>query len=110
MIGSVGTTLGWFLTILANLPNAAIPWLTFAGILLVEIASSFYGPAYEAMLIDLTDESNRRFVYTINYWFINIAVMFGAGLSGLFMTIIFSLVSSFITRQCTLFWHCLLLF
>ncbi|HEQ4612049.1 TPA: MFS transporter [Streptococcus pyogenes] len=84
MIGSVGTTLGWFLTILANLPNAAIPWLTFAGILLVEIASSFYGPAYEAMLIDLTDESNRRFVYTINYWFINIAVMFGAGLSGLF--------------------------
>ncbi len=34
MIGSVGTTLGWFLTILANLPNAAIPWLTFAGILI----------------------------------------------------------------------------
>lgn len=99
MIGSVGTTLGWFLTILANLPNAAIPWLTFAGILLVEIASSFYGPAYEAMLIDLTDESNRRFVYTINYWFINIAVMFGAGLSGLFYDHHFlALISSLITR------------
>ncbi|MGT2935589.1 MDR family MFS transporter [Streptococcus castoreus] len=84
MIGSVGTTIGWFLTVLANFPGRTLPWLTFLGILLVEIASNFYAPAYEAMLIDLTDTSNRRFVYTINYWFINIAVMFGAGLSGLF--------------------------
>ncbi|BBE41322.1 hypothetical protein FGCSD_2097 (plasmid) [Streptococcus dysgalactiae] len=44
MIGSVGTTLGWFLTILANLPNAAIPWLTFAGILLVELLLVFMVP------------------------------------------------------------------
>lgn len=36
------------------------------------------------MIIDLTDESNRRYVYTISYWLINIAVMLGAGISGLF--------------------------
>ncbi|WP_449456644.1 MFS transporter, partial [Streptococcus suis] len=65
-------------------PKTVLPWLTFVGILLVELASSFYAPAYEAMLIDLTDDSNRRFVYTINYWFINIAIMLGAGISGLF--------------------------
>lgn len=84
IIGSVGSTMGWLLTIIANIPNHILPWITFVGILLVEISSAFYAPAYEAMLIDLTDLSNRRFVYTINYWFINIAVMFGAGISGLF--------------------------
>lgn len=84
MLGSVVSTLGWLLTILANAPKMVLPWLTFVGILLVELASSFYAPAYEAMLIDLTDDSNRRFVYTINYWFINIAIMLGAGISGLF--------------------------
>lgn len=82
--GSIGTSLGWFLTILANLPGPSLPALMFLGILLVEFASSFYAPAYEAMLIDLTDLHNRKIVYTINYWFINIAVMFGAGISGLF--------------------------
>ncbi|AGM99894.1 MFS transporter [Streptococcus iniae] len=84
IIGSIGTIIGWFLTITANIPGHLIPWLTFLGILLVDISSCFYGPAYEAMLIDLTDSSNRRFVYTINYWLINIAVMFGAGIAGLF--------------------------
>lgn len=82
--GSIGSTLGWLLTIIANLPGHVLPTVMFLGILLVELASSFYAPAYEAMLIDLTDLSNRKFVYTINYWFINIAVMFGAGISGLF--------------------------
>ncbi|MGT2933687.1 MDR family MFS transporter [Streptococcus catagoni] len=84
VIGSIGTSTGWLLTICANLPGHVFPWLTFSGILLVEISTCFYGPAYEAMLIDLTDTNNRKFVYTINYWFINIAVMFGAGISGLF--------------------------
>ncbi|EFR44338.1 MDR family MFS transporter [Streptococcus pseudoporcinus] len=82
--GSIGTTIGWLLAIVANVPNHVMPDLMFLGILLVELASSFYAPAYEAMLIDLTDLNNRKFVYTINYWFINIAVMLGAGLSGLF--------------------------
>lgn len=84
LFGSVGTTIGWLLAIIANWPGHDWALLMFAGILLVEIFSSFYAPAYEAMLIDLTDESNRRFVYTINYWLINIAVMLGAGIAGLF--------------------------
>ncbi|MEE5988330.1 MFS transporter [Ligilactobacillus equi] len=84
VLGSIGTSIGWFLTILANFPHHVLPGLTFVGILIEAISSNFYQPAYEAMLIDLTDESNRRFVYTISYWFINIAVMLGAGISGLF--------------------------
>ena len=82
--GSIGTSIGWFLTIIANVPNHVTPWLTFVGILIENISYNFLRPAYDAMLIDMTDDSNRRFVYTISYWFINVAVMLGAGISGLF--------------------------
>lgn len=84
LLGLVGVTVGWAISISANLPGPVFPWLTFVGFLVIETFSALYGPAYEAMIIDLTDESNRRYVYTISYWLINIAVMLGAGISGLF--------------------------
>ncbi|MCP1639501.1 DHA1 family multidrug resistance protein B-like MFS transporter [Streptococcus gallinaceus] len=83
-LGSLLAVLGWAVTVVANLPHHVLPQLTFAGILMIEIAHQFYSPAYEAMTVDLTDEHNRRFVYTIGYWLINIAVMLGAGIAGLF--------------------------
>lgn len=84
LLGLVGVVVGWMISIFANLPGHIMPWITFVGFLVIETFSALYGPAYEAMIIDLTDESNRRYVYTISYWFINIAVMLGAGISGLF--------------------------
>lgn len=83
-IGNFGVFLGYILTTLANIPGHIQPFLTFVGIFMVEVASNFAHPAYEAMLIDLTTEKNRRFVYTINYWLINVAVMMGAGIAGAF--------------------------
>lgn len=83
-IGNLGVVLGYVLTTLANIPGHVMPLLTFVGIFIVEIMSNFNHPAYDAMIIDLTDESNRRYVYTINYWLINVAVMLGAGIAGAF--------------------------
>lgn len=83
-IGNLGVVLGYMLTMLANIPGRVMPLLTFVGIFIVEIMSNFNHPAYDAMIIDLTDEKNRRYVYTINYWLINVAVMFGAGIAGAF--------------------------
>lgn len=83
-IGNIGVVLGYVLTTLANIPGHVMPLLTFVGIFIVEIMSNFNHPAYDAMIIDLTDESNRRYVYTINYWLINVAVMLGAGIAGAF--------------------------
>lgn len=83
-IGNFGVVLGYILTMLANIPGRVMPLLTFVGIFIVEIMSNFNHPAYDAMIIDLTDEKNRRYVYTINYWLINVAVMFGAGIAGAF--------------------------
>lgn len=84
LIGLSGAAVGWLISILSNIPGHISPWTTFLGFLVIEIFYGLYSPAYDAMLIDLTDETNRRFVYTIGYWFVNMAVMFGAGISGLF--------------------------
>ncbi|HFH7441914.1 TPA: MDR family MFS transporter [Streptococcus agalactiae] len=84
IVGSLLATIGWAITIAANVPNHITPHLTFVGILIIEIAHQFYFPAYEAMTIDLTNEHNRRFVYTIGYWLVNIAVMLGSGIAGIF--------------------------
>ncbi|MEQ9810097.1 MDR family MFS transporter [Streptococcus jiangjianxini] len=83
-LGNFGVFIGYVLTTFANLPGQVQPAVTFIGIFTVEVASNFAHPAYEAMLIDLTTEENRRFVYTINYWLINVAVMMGAGIAGAF--------------------------
>lgn len=83
-IGNFGVLIGYILTIFANRPGHILPLLTFIGIFVVEVMSNFSFPAFDAMLIDLTNEKNRRFVYTINYWLINVAVMIGAGVAGAF--------------------------
>lgn len=82
--GNMGVVLGYVVTTLANIPGHVLPHLTFIGIFIVEILSNFCHPAYDAMIIDLTNEKNRRFVYTMNYWLINVAVMLGAGIAGAF--------------------------
>lgn len=82
--GNLGVLIGYLITLYANIPGQVQPLVTFIGIFTVEVASNFAHPAYDAMIIDLTDESNRRFVYTISYWIINVAVMLGAGIAGAF--------------------------
>ena len=82
--GNGVVALGYLIMTLANIPGHVLPLLTFVGILLAEAAGSFAWPAIDAMIIDLTDDSNRRFVYTIHYWLINVSVMLGAGIAGLF--------------------------
>ncbi|WP_307975857.1 MFS transporter [uncultured Streptococcus sp.] len=82
--GTFWTVVGWAIAVAANVPHHVMPQLTFVGLLIIEVAYQFYSPAYDAMTIDLTDESDRRFVYTIGYWLVNIAVMLGAGIAGIF--------------------------
>lgn len=82
--GNFGVFLGYLLMTLANSPLGTFPIITYLGLLLAEMMSNFAAPAYSAMIIDLTSEDNRRFVYTISYWLVNISVMVGSGLAGLF--------------------------
>ncbi|MFC3927025.1 MDR family MFS transporter [Streptococcus caprae] len=82
--GYLLSAVGWLVAIIANVPGHPLPWITFIGVFMVNIGSNYFSPAFDAMVIDMTDETNRRFVYTIGYWLINIAVMLGAGIAGLF--------------------------
>lgn len=82
--GNLGVLIGYLITLFANLPGHVQPIWTFVGIFTVEVALNFTYPAYDAMIIDLTDEDKRHFVYTINYWIHNVAAMLGAGIAGAF--------------------------
>ena len=48
----------------------------------VAIGGALADPAQQAMMIDLTDGENRRFVYALLYWVMNIGVMLGAAIGG----------------------------
>jgi DHA1 family multidrug resistance protein B-like MFS transporter len=84
-IGLLITVVGYFIVAVSNSPVFNDVWTTFLGFSLVTFGYSLADPSEEAMLIDSTNAKNRRFVYSINYWIINLAVIFGALLAGLFL-------------------------
>jgi DHA1 family multidrug resistance protein B-like MFS transporter len=73
--------------LLATVSNSALfvsPWLTFAGFLIARIGGNLGDPAAQAMIIDVSNEENRRFVYALLYWIMNISVMLGSAIGGWF--------------------------
>jgi DHA1 family multidrug resistance protein B-like MFS transporter len=59
------------------------PWLTFVFLLINSIGSGVMNPATEAMLIDVSTPENRKMMYSINYWAINLSIAIGAIFGGL---------------------------
>ncbi|WP_242223118.1 MFS transporter [Bacillus cereus group sp. BfR-BA-01380] len=58
-------------------------WLTFVFLLMNSIGSGVMNPATEAMLIDVSTPENRKMMYSINYWAINLSIAIGAIFGGL---------------------------
>ncbi|MEH7463071.1 MFS transporter [Bacillus thuringiensis] len=58
-------------------------WLTFVFLLINSIGSGVMNPATEAMLIDVSTPENRKMMYSINYWAINLSIAIGAIFGGL---------------------------
>ncbi|MGX7200024.1 MDR family MFS transporter [Enterococcus nangangensis] len=77
----VGTTAG---ILLANSPWWQAPAFTFAMMLLQNLASGLINPASEAMLVDVSNEKNRSFMYAISYWASNLSLMLGIMVGGWF--------------------------
>lgn len=85
MIAGIGLmTLGYLLAAVMNSPLYINPYITFFGFLMASVGLSFASPAEEAMMIDVSTVKNRKFIYAMIYWVINLAVMIGAGLGGWF--------------------------
>ncbi|HEY0165691.1 MAG TPA: MFS transporter [Jatrophihabitans sp.] len=49
---------------------------------LVKFSTSMAMPANDSMIVDVTTTENRKFVYTVNYWAVNLALAIGAMLGG----------------------------
>lgn len=80
--GELGATLTFALLALANSPWWSSGVATFALFLLNTCSSQLATPAADAMMVDVSTAENRQFVYTVNYWSINLAFTAGALLGG----------------------------
>jgi len=84
LTGSALIISGYTLAMLMNAPWYTNPYITFIGFLTASIGSSLADPAEQAMMIDASTIKNRKFVYALIYWVINIGVMLGAAIGGWF--------------------------
>lgn len=91
--GEIAQCIAFVLMALANSPLLDSPWLTFAMMLVQNASNGMIGPAADAMLIDVSTKENRTFMYSINYWAVNLSVAIGSVLGGiLFATHRFELI------------------
>jgi len=84
VIGEWMKLFAFFGMVLANSPLGTLPLLTFIMMLVVSVATGFVNPAAEAMLIDVSTKETRSFMYSINYWAVNLSVMIGLIVGGWF--------------------------
>ncbi|MEH6931818.1 MDR family MFS transporter [Bacillus sp. JJ783] len=68
---------------IANSDYVDSSWLTFLFMLVNSLGSGLMNPATEAMLIDVSTPENRKVMYSINYWAINLSIAIGAIFGGL---------------------------
>ncbi|MFD2695395.1 MDR family MFS transporter [Sporolactobacillus shoreicorticis] len=68
----------------ANSPWFLSPEITFIMMLLQSVSSGFMNPAAEAMLIDVSTNENRQFMYSMNYWSVNLSIAAGTIIGGLY--------------------------
>jgi MFS transporter, DHA1 family, multidrug resistance protein B len=72
----------------ANVPslnnNIISASITISMMTIILIGSALTFPSYEAMLIDVSDQSQRKLMYTIMYWINNLALAIGSAIGGFF--------------------------
>lgn len=73
------------LTVMAsvNSPWLTSVWITYLMFVLSNMSSSLIGPATNAMIIDISSEKERPFIYGLGYWTGNISIALGAAIGGL---------------------------
>ncbi|QOV11851.1 MDR family MFS transporter [Viridibacillus arvi] len=68
---------------LCLIPNKRLIWLFTALYLIYVISSNLGRPAMQAIILDSTTAENRKAVFAIDYWLMNLSISFGAILGGL---------------------------
>lgn len=84
VISSFGQGGAFFLFALANSPILESPYLGFIAFSIASVFGSLYWPASQAMVADVVPEEHRGEVFAVFYTSINIAVVIGPILGGIF--------------------------
>ncbi|MFX3674313.1 MAG: MDR family MFS transporter [Paenisporosarcina sp.] len=84
VISSFGQGGAFFLFALANSPILDSPYLGFIAFTIASVFGSLYWPASQAMVADVVPEEHRGEVFAVFYTSINIAVVIGPILGGIF--------------------------
>ncbi|WP_419958859.1 MDR family MFS transporter [Psychrobacillus sp. BM2] len=77
------SALMFFVMTISLLPKENIIWLFALAYVSYIIASSLGRPAMHAIIIDSTTPENRKEVYALDYWLVNLSMAIGAALGGL---------------------------
>lgn len=72
--------LSYLVMAVANSPWFDSPVLTFIAFFVTNVCWGIYGPADEAMLLDVTTAENRQLMYAIFYWTTNLTMAVGASI------------------------------
>lgn len=72
--------LAYLVMAFANSPWLNSPMLTFVAFFVTNVCWGVYGPADEAMLLDVTTVENRQLMYAIFYWITNLTMAVGASI------------------------------
>lgn len=68
---------------LSSLPKAELFGLIVGFFMLNSVCSGIYGPASEAMLLDVTSKEERKFMYSVLYWVTNVSIALGGTIGAL---------------------------
>ena len=84
VLSSFGQGAAFFLFALANSPLLDSPGLGFIAFTIASVFGSLYWPASQAMVADVVPEEHRSDVFAVFYTSVNIAVVIGPILGGIF--------------------------
>ena len=83
VVSNISSSVLMVLMTICLLPSNDFIYAFAALYLIWSIVSSMGGPAMNALILDSTDEENRKRVYVISYWLDNISISVGIALGGL---------------------------
>ncbi|PFD75200.1 MFS transporter [Bacillus cereus] len=82
LLTSFSSTLMFLFMTLSLYPTDKLIWLFAIAYIGFIITSSLGRPSMQAIIIDSTTPENRKAVYTIDYWLMNLSMAIGAALGG----------------------------
>lgn len=80
IIADAVTCLMFLCIAFVNSPWVDLPYVTFLLFVVTMFASGIMAPVARAMIIDVSSPDNRKFVFTLSYWAMNLAHALGAGI------------------------------